>query len=118
LILQDGQEHLVNKCAGQGDVYGSASCSLSLGERVKEHRARMEQQRLSSSADKVGPVDEWFTDDGQAFVKAELAHAWLLSMDKAIDDLGGHRATGADCKSHARLLSTDAYAAAHPNLAG
>ena len=43
-------------------------------------------------------------DDGQGHVRVELADAWLQLIDRAIKDLGGHRAHGPNCKSYARLL--------------
>ena len=47
----------------------------------------------------TGCVDEWFIDDGQGVVRAEVAERWLLSVDMAIADIGGSRGTGRDCKS-------------------
>ncbi len=74
----------------------------------------LQQQAFSPS---WGSVEEWLVDDGQAFVRAELADTWLSAVDQAIADLGGHRTTGAECKSHARLLCTHEYATAHRNWA-
>ena len=88
-------------------MYGSTNCALAMGKRLGQHR-----QRFGSNA-----VDEWFIDDGQAFVGAHHADAWLRSVDQAIAELGGHRATGDECKSHARLLCTPQFAADNPDWA-
>ncbi|CAE7502388.1 unnamed protein product, partial [Symbiodinium sp. CCMP2456] len=100
----------------QGDVYGSALSSLALGDRLTEHRARMQHAHGASSAG-LGSVDQWYVDDGQAFVRLDVAEEWLRSVDAAILAVGGSRSAGADCKSHARLLCTPAYAADHPDWA-
>ena len=56
----------MNRGAGQGDVYGSTACGLSLGERVVEHRHRFRGTREDAgTAEADGAVDEWFIDDGQ-----------------------------------------------------
>ena len=107
VVLPCGSVHMVNRGAGQGDVYGSTSCALGLGERLFEHRTRFG----------ANAVDEWFIDDGQGLVGVHHADAWLRSVDKAIADLGGHRATGAECKTHARLLCTPQVAADNPEWA-
>lgn len=116
--LPCGATHEVNRGAGQGDVFGSANSALALGERVLEHRERFPGM-CSTSAPLSGPgaVDEWFIDDGQAFVRPEFADAWLRSVDQAIADLGGSRGQGVACKSHARLLCTRQHAATHPDWA-
>ena len=118
--LPSGAEYEVNRGAGQGDVYGPTNSSLALGERVLEHRQRFaiaQQGQQGQVALGAGAVDEWFIDDGQAFVKPELADAWLQSVDAAIAALGGQRKRGSECKSHARLLCTREFAASHPNWA-
>jgi len=112
--LPCGTEHPVTRGAGQGDVYGSALSSLALGDRLTEHRARMQHAHGASSAG-LGSVDQWYVDDGQAFVRLDVAEEWLRSVDAAILAVGGSRSAGADCKSHARLLCTPAYAADHPH---
>ncbi|OLQ15117.1 hypothetical protein AK812_SmicGene728 [Symbiodinium microadriaticum] len=50
-----------------------------------------------------------------AFVRLDVVDEWLRSVDAAIVAVGGSRFAGADCKSHARLLCTPAYAADHPD---
>lgn len=62
-------------------------------------------------------MDEWFIDDGQAFVKPHAANAWLQSVDLAIASFGGQRAQGAECKSVARLLCPPARVAEFPGWA-
>ena len=109
--LPCGDEIGVNRGAGQGDVFGSALASLSQGERVLQHRTRMRDSRV------FGCVDEWYIDDGQGVVLLEHADAWLKSLDRAISDLGGFRKTGAECKSHARLVCTPEFAAQHSDWA-
>lgn len=98
VVLPSGTEHAVNLGAGQGDVYGFTSCALSLGERIEGHRLRFRNTQGRGESDATGAVEEWFVDDGQGFVRLELADMWLQSVDKAITDLGGHRAEGAMCK--------------------
>ncbi len=116
--LPNGAEHAVNRGAGQGDVYGSTACGLSLGERVLEHRERFNGTREDiATTEAAGAVDEWFIDDGQAFVFVRHADLWLRSVDKAIADLGGRRKRGEGCKSHARLLCPLDFAAANPSWA-
>jgi len=117
VVLPSGEEHLVDRGAGQGDVYGSTSCALALGERMQEHSGRFRAVQQLEEASPSGAVEECFIDEGQAFVRLELADVWLQSVDKAISDLGGHRTQGAGCKSHARLLCTEEFAAAHPDWA-
>ena len=111
VLLPCGDEIGVNRGAGQGDVFGSALASLSQGERVLQHRTRMRDSRV------FGCVDEWYIDDGQGVVLLEHADAWLKSLDQAISDLGGFRKTGAECKSHARLVCTPEFAAQHSDWA-
>ena len=116
--LPSGGEHEVNRGAGQGDVYGSTACGLSLGERVVEHRRRFRGTREDAgTVEADGAVDEWFVDDGQGLVVLKHADLWLRSVDKAIADLGGRRKHGVGCKSHARLLCTPQFAAANSSWA-
>ena len=99
--LPGGSVVLADRGAGQGDVYGSSTSSLTLGGRIMEHRASFAQAR---SQQPCGAVDEWFIDDNQSFVKPEVTEAWLQSVDRAIAAFGGERAHGEECKSTARLL--------------
>eukprot|EP00973_Karenia_brevis_P067757 9426531-Karenia_brevis.AAC.1 len=46
----------------------------------------------------VGAVDEWYIDDGQAFVKPQLADAWLRAVDTALASMGAARGSGDECK--------------------
>lgn len=82
--LPGGGTVFSNRGAGQGDVYGSSTSSLTLGGHVAEHRRTFAASRPQQP---MGAVDEWFTDDGQAFMKPELANVWLQSVDRAISTL-------------------------------
>ena len=99
--LPSGGTALTDRGAGQGDVFGSTHSSLTLGRHMVQHRERFCEARPQQPS---GATDEWFIDDGQAFVKPALAETWLQSVDQAIAAFGGHRETGAECKSVARLL--------------
>ena len=89
------------------DVYDSAISSLALAQRLAEHRARMHHTHGASSAG-LGSGDQWYVDR-QAFVRLDITDEWLRSVD-AVFAVGGSRSAG-ECKSHARLLCTPAYAA-------
>ena len=99
--LPGGGTAFSNRGSGQGDVFGSSTSSLTLGGHMSEHRASFGATQPSQPC---GAVDEWFIDDGQAFVKPAVADTWLRSVDRAIAAFGGQRARGAQCKSVARLL--------------
>ena len=70
-----------------------AEPEAALGDRLVEHRARMQHAHGASSAG-FGSVDQWYV--GQAFVRLDIADEWP--------------AVG-------RLLCTTAYAASHPDWA-
>eukprot|EP00439_Symbiodinium_sp_Y106_P008441 s7410_g1.t1 len=89
------------------DVYDSAISSLALAQRLAEHRARMHHTHGASSAG-LGSGDQWYVDR-QAFVRLDITDEWLRSVD-AVFAVGGSRSAG-ECKSHAGLLCTPAYAA-------
>ena len=52
-----------------------------------------------------GACDQWFIDDGQAFVQPHLADCWLQAVDRALHKMGSTRGEGDDAKSRARLLA-------------
>ena len=56
--------------AGQGDVYGPTKASLASGEAVANARAHL---AVEMNRRTIGACDEWFIDDGQAFVKPGVA---------------------------------------------
>ena len=113
--LPSGSVAYTDRGAGQGDVYGSTHSSLALGRRMLQHRERFSQTRPNQP---TGAADEWFIDDGQAFVKPELAESWLQSVDRAIQAFGGRREAGAECKSVARLLCPPGQETVHQGWAG
>ena len=118
VVLPCGDLHSINRGAGQGDVFGSSSSSLALGERIQEHRQRhQEAVRQQINSETSLAVDEWYVDDGQAIVALRVADIWLRSVDMAIAAVGGHRASGSTCKSYARLLCTPEFAASNPEWA-
>ncbi len=101
---------------------------MTLGGRLTEHRASFlaslqpaaagqPQQPPQEHSRPAGAVDEWFMDDGQAFVQPRLATRWLQSVDRAIAAFGGARARGEDCKSVARLLCPPQRRAEFPGWA-
>ena len=90
--------------AGQGDVFGPTKASLALGEAVTHARPGMALESNGTTGDRIGASDEWFMDDGQAFVKPHVASNWLRKMDTAIESFGGRREIGRESKSVARLL--------------
>ena len=59
-MLPSGDEHLVDRGAGQGDVYGSTSCALALGERMQEHSGRFRAFQQLEAGSPSGAVEEWF----------------------------------------------------------
>ena len=61
-------------------------------------------QRASSGA---GADDEWFINDGHAFVLPALADAWLRAVDNALAESGAARGVGDSCKSVTRLVCPD-----------
>eukprot|EP00973_Karenia_brevis_P022739 3129258-Karenia_brevis.AAC.1 len=62
---------------------------------------------------RTGACDEWFIDDGQAFVLPSRADAWLRAVDAALADIGAVRGVGEECKSVARLLCPEAEVRHH-----
>ena len=99
--LQSGGTAVSDRGAGQGDVFGGTQAALVLGGATDNHRERM---RTAADGGRLGAVDEWYIDDGQAFVAPRNADRWLRSVDMAIASFGGRRAAGAECKSVARLI--------------
>ena len=113
--LPSGGTAYTDRGAGQGDVFGSTHSSLTLGRHMAQHRQRFCEARPQQPS---GATDEWFVDDGQAFVKPALAEAWLQSVDRAITSFGGHREAGAECKSVARLLCQTGHEVEFQSWAG
>ena len=101
LDLPQGGEACTDRGSGQGDVFAPAASALALGDSVCAARADL---RSGQQRDRIGAVDEWFIDDGQALVLVEAAERWLRRIDQAIDGIGCSRDHGPNCKSVARLL--------------
>ena len=72
--------------AEQGDVLGSIQSSLTLGAARSQHFARVGDRTFYP-----GACDEWYIDDGQAFVRPHLFDAWLHSVDAALRSFGATR---------------------------
>ena len=80
--LPDGHIHKVDRGAEQGDTFGSTQASLALGDSMDEARNSFTVSTEDRRGDTgIGAVDEWFIDDGQAFVRPELADPWLRAVD-------------------------------------
>ena len=102
VVLPSGEVVQVDRGAEQGDTLGPLQASLALGERMHQGR---DVFRASAGAQNLeGAVDEWFMDDGQAFVRPDLADIWLRTIDDALHAIGASRSAGDDCKSVARLF--------------
>ena len=103
--LPDGTEVSVDRGAEQGDPFGSTQASLALGDAMDCARVAYTN---ATAADRgqglAGAVDEWFIDDGQAFVQPRFADSWLHAVDAALADIGAERGLGDKCKSVARLI--------------
>eukprot|EP00973_Karenia_brevis_P052418 7282973-Karenia_brevis.AAC.1 len=65
------------------------------------------------TAEQSGACDEWFIDDGQAFVLPSRADTWLRAVDAALAEIGAVRGVGEECKSVARLLCPEVTASRH-----
>ena len=86
----------------------SAQASLTLGDSMDGARqAFAETTAVLRDGGPLGAVDEWFIDDGQAFVKPQLADRWLRAVDNALHSTGAVRGVGDECKSVARLLYSE-----------
>jgi hypothetical protein len=94
--LPGGGSAYTNRGAGQGDVFGSTMSSLTLGGHVAVHRESWAQSRPQQP---TGAADEWFIDDGQAFVKPQLADRWLQSVDLATRASAGAVPSGKSAKA-------------------
>ena len=106
--LPDGTEYRVNRGAEQGDPFGSAGASLTLGDAMDVARPAFEEATAAERVSgQTGAVDEWFIDDGQAFVQPALADAWLRAVDGALAQSGAAPGVGDSCKSVARLVCPD-----------
>ena len=84
-MLPSGTEFCNDRGAEQGDVLGSIQSALTLGEARSHHFAS------SSDRERSGACDEWYIDDGQAFVRPHLFDAWLRSVDAAFRTFGATR---------------------------
>ncbi len=100
-VLPSGAVHATDRGAEQGDGFGSVQSGLVLGKARAQHWAA---DARGASAE--GTCDQWFIDDGQAFVLPDLVDAWLRALDKGVATFGGTRGKIADgnAKSSARLL--------------
>ena len=102
LLLRLGACGLVTSFgAEQGDVLGSIQSALTLGEARKQHFASSNDTDVY-----LGACDEWYIDDGQAFVKPHLFDTWLRSVDAAFLTFGATRGepNSDDIKSTCRLV--------------
>ncbi len=99
-VLPSGMEFRSDCGAEQGDPFGSVQAGRCLGA------ARPRWASQDNGAAVVGACDEWFIDDGQAFVRPDLVDPWLRALDRAIRTFGGTRGTleEENAKSSCRLL--------------
>ena len=99
-VLPSGAEFSTDRGAEQGDVLGSIQSALTLGV------ARQHFASTNGSAVYAGACDEWYIDDGQAFVKPHLFDTWLRSVDTAFRTFGATRGElgSEDIKSTCRLI--------------
>ena len=74
--LPSGMEFSNDRGAEQGDVLGSIQSALALGEARDQHFASS-----NDSSVYAGACDEWYTDDGQAFVAPHLLFAPLVPLE-------------------------------------
>eukprot|EP00973_Karenia_brevis_P084403 11713623-Karenia_brevis.AAC.1 len=105
--LPGGEALSVDRGAEQGDPFAPLQASLALGEQVLAAREALRQDTVEDTFQHrgVGAVDEWFIDDGQAFVRPSLADRWLRTFDRLLQQMGASRTCeGPECKSLARLL--------------
>lgn len=100
-VLPSGAEFSNDRGAEQGDVLGSIQSALALGEARSHHFAASSDNGVYACA-----YDEWYIDDGQAFVRPHLFDAWLRSVDAAFHTFGATRGEPGsdDIKSTCRLI--------------
>ncbi len=103
-VTPAGREVASDRGAQQGDGFGAAQASLSLGEARTEAFTEYTGLGLRGSSDPSGVCDQWFVDDGQALVVPAFADAWLRCFDRALKPIGATRGEGNDVKSVARLV--------------
>jgi len=103
-VLPSGMEFSNDRGAEQGDVLGSIQSALALGEAREHHFASS-----NDSSVYAGACDEWYIDDGQAFVRPHLFDTWLRSVDAAFRTFGATRGEPGsdDIKSTCRLICPD-----------
>ena len=101
--LPSGEEAAFDRGTGQGDPFGTAQAVLPLGDARERATIAFDQ---AASQPGEGVCDEWFIDDGQAFVRPHLVEHWLKCLDQALAEMGATRvpAVGEEIKSTARLL--------------
>ena len=80
---------------------GSIQSALALGVARQQHFASTDDTTVYA-----GAYDEWYIDDGQAFVKPHLFDTWLRSVDIAFRTFGATRGVpgSEDIKSTCRLI--------------
>jgi len=107
-VLPSGEEFVTDRGAEQGDAFGTVQSCLTLaGERTPAISALAHRQLPAADAVSHVPCcEEWFIDDGQAFVKPQHLDPWLRALDASIARFGGTRVRVDDdtAKSSCRLL--------------
>ena len=100
--LPSGSEFSTDRGAEQGDVFGSVQSALTLGKA----RARDFATPQGGHGVYVGACDQWYIDDGQAFVQPQVFDAWLRAVDRALLSFGATRGRRPDddIKSSCRLV--------------
>ncbi len=102
VYLPDGNVHLVDRGAEQGDPLGSAYCALVVALVMQRTRERLKEQCGDDKTLQL--ADVWYMDDGQVFCHPAVADKFLQAFDFKLQKMGASRGTGADIKSMARLL--------------
>jgi hypothetical protein len=100
--LPSGATRTTDLGAEQGDVFGSLQSAFALGNGRRSHFAAS-----SETTDFYqGACDQWYVDDGQAFVNPALFDTWLRAVDRGIASFGATRGTKAEgnVKSSCRLV--------------
>ena len=97
--LPSGLEFGNNRGAEQGDAFGTIQSCMTLAQ------ARGDQWR-SHAGQPLHVADEWYIDDGQAFVPPSEVESWLKALNLAVAKFGGSRGSIADgnAKSSCRLI--------------
>ncbi len=107
-VLPSGEEFATDRGAEQGDALGTVQSCLTLAaERTPAISAQTQQQLPTADGlSHVPCCEEWYIDDGQAFVKPQHLDPWLRALDASIARLGSTRGRVDDdtAKSSCRLL--------------